>query len=171
MRAALHHAFAVIALCSAGAAWGQASSGEPIRPLPETLSGDPARIALGRLLFYDARISRDKRQSCASCHDLKRGGADGKALSAGFGGKLGIFNTPTVYNSALNFRLSWIGREATLEGHLDRIIAGPAVFATTWPAVTAALAEDGALAAQFRQVYDDELRPEYLRDALVHFLR
>ena len=171
MRTPLHGAFAVIALCGAVAAWAQVLSGEPIRALPEKAAGDPARIALGRQLFYDPRFPRNKRKSCATCHNLKQGGADGRALSAGFGGKLSQFNTPSVYNSALNFRQSWTGREATLEERLDHIVAEPAVFATSWAAVTAALAEDGELAAQFRQVYDDELRPEYIKDALAQFLR
>ena len=175
MRAWLHRAVVTIALGwtlgGAQAVWAQASSGEPIRALPDSAGGDPSRIALGRSLFFDTRLSRDGRQSCASCHDLKRGGADHKALSAGFGGKLNQYNTPSVYNSALNFRQSWTGREATLEERLDHIVQGPAEFANSWQAVLATLAADSALAARFRQVYDDELRAAYLKDALAQYLR
>ena len=175
MRAWLRRAVVTIALCGAlpgmQAAWGQASSAEPIRALPDNAGGDPARIALGRRLFYDTRLSRDGRMSCASCHDLKRGGVDHKALSAGFGGKLNQYNTPSVYNSALNFRQSWTGREATLEERLDHIVEGPATFASDWRTVRAALAADSALSAQFRQVYDEEPSEAYIKDALAQFLR
>lgn len=175
MLAWLHRAVVTIALCAAlcgaQAAWGQASSGEPIRALPDSVGGDPSRIALGRRLFFDTRLSRDGRMSCASCHDLKRGGVDHKALSAGFGGKLNQYNTPSVYNSGLNFRQSWAGREATLEERLDHIVEGPATFASNWRTVLDALAADTALVAQFRQVYDDELREAYLKDALAQYLR
>ena len=49
---------------------------EPVKPVPLSLYQDPNRVALGRLLFHDARLSTNNRVSCASCHDLGRGGPD-----------------------------------------------------------------------------------------------
>ena len=171
MSLTLRYALLAFALCDVSAALAQSFAGEPIRPLPERVAGDPARIALGRQLFHDLRFSRDNRQSCASCHDFARGGADGKAHSTGHGGKSNVFNTPTVFNSALNFRQSWTGRDATLEERLDFIITSPAVFNNSWSLVVARLADDAFLASRFDAAYPNGLRAENVRDALAQYLR
>ncbi len=165
------YALLAFALCAVSAALAQSFSGEPIRPLPEHVAGDPARVALGRLLFNDVRFARDSRQSCASCHDFAHGGADGKAHSTGHAGKTNALNTPTVFNSALNFRQSWTGREATLEERLDFIVSSPAVFNNSWTLVVARLADDAPLVARFDAAYPNGLRAENVRDALVQYLR
>src|SRR4051794_6553876 len=77
---------------------------EPIKPLPETLNQDPARVELGRRLFHDTRLSANSSLSCASCHNLTRGGADSREHAIGFDGKSTAVNVPTVLNAAFNFR-------------------------------------------------------------------
>jgi cytochrome c peroxidase len=59
---------------------------EPIKPVPLTLHQDPVRAELGRRLFHDARLSANNTVSCASCHSVTSGGADGRARSPGFNG-------------------------------------------------------------------------------------
>ena len=51
---------------------------EPIAPIPASLKQDPARALIGRQLFNDPRLSANSKVSCASCHDVSRGGADSK---------------------------------------------------------------------------------------------
>ena len=77
----------------------------------------PERVALGKQLFFDTRLSEDKTISCASCHDLTKGGADGLAVAIGINGKKNPhhLNSPTVYNSALFRRQFWDGRSPDLE--------------------------------------------------------
>ena len=101
---------ALSALCPAAGAQAQPLLAEPIRPLPLPGAVNKPRAALGRALFNDLRLSNDNLQSCASCHQLAKGGADTRPLSAGAGGLPTRFNTPTVYNAMLNFRQSWTGR-------------------------------------------------------------
>ena len=60
---------------------------EPITPVPRVAGLDPAKIELGRKMFHDVRLSRDDKVSCAGCHDLGRGGADGRAHSMGVDGR------------------------------------------------------------------------------------
>lgn len=103
---------ASLAAGRAGAAGGAALPDEPLRALPAVGSAaiDPAKAAVGKRLFHDSRLSAGGRTSCASCHNLLRGGVDGRARTPQVDGTSGLFNTPTVYNSQFNARQSWIGR-------------------------------------------------------------
>src|SRR5690349_11998851 len=80
-----------------------------IQAIPADSGADPKKAALGKRLFADSRLSADGTISCASCHDLAKGGADGRATAVGIGGALGPINTPTVLNASLNFKQFWDG--------------------------------------------------------------
>ncbi|MFN7994446.1 MAG: cytochrome c peroxidase [Bryobacteraceae bacterium] len=89
-------------------------------PLPvvvEGKAGPPAetQIELGRMLYYDVRLSKGQDVSCNSCHDLARYGVDGEATSEGFKKQHGNRNSPTVYNAAAHFAQFWDGRAADVE--------------------------------------------------------
>lgn len=75
----------------------------------------PEKIALGRDLFNDARLSGNGAQSCASCHQAERGFGDGQALSRGADGRPLVRHTPTLWNIAYASRLFSDGRAASLE--------------------------------------------------------
>jgi cytochrome c peroxidase len=73
------------------------------------------KVALGKMLYFDNRLSKDDKQSCNTCHDLAKFGVDNKALSEGNDGTLGVRNSPTTLNSALHFVQFWDGREPDVE--------------------------------------------------------
>jgi cytochrome c peroxidase len=75
----------------------------------------PQKIALGRRLFFEQRLSRDGKLSCNSCHPLDRYGSDGEPTSIGVGGQRGMRNAPTVYNAASHIAQFWDGRALTVE--------------------------------------------------------
>lgn len=75
----------------------------------------PEKIALGRMLYYDARLSKNHDVSCNTCHDLANHGVDAGPTSVGHRGQRGDRNAPTVYNAALQFREFWDGRAADVE--------------------------------------------------------
>jgi cytochrome c peroxidase len=75
----------------------------------------PARIALGRRLFFDTRLSLDGSISCSSCHQPEHSFSDGRALAQGIGKRQGTRNTPSLLNSAFNTSQFWDGRRASLE--------------------------------------------------------
>jgi len=83
---------------------------QELAPLPEPADVDPAQAALGRMLFFDPRLSGDATISCATCHNPDHGWADGLELSKGYPGSLYFRNTPTVMNSSLNRFVYWDGR-------------------------------------------------------------
>ncbi len=64
---------------------GEPRQWEPILPLPKRTDLDPARVALGKALFFDARLSSDGTVSCATCHQMRYGGTDDKVPSQGVG--------------------------------------------------------------------------------------
>ena len=150
---------------------GGALADEPIRPLPKTIEFDRAKAALGKKLFFDVRLARDDKVSCASCHDLAKGGADPRPRSAGVDGRLGALNSPSVFNTAFNFRQLWNGRAETLEEQIDLVIVNPAVFDSSWDLVLGKLGKDTALVRAFKHSYPDGRTRKNLIDALAIFER
>lgn len=144
---------------------------EPIRPLPEVTEFDRAKAALGKRLFFDPRLSRDGTISCASCHDFAQGGADGRAHSPGVDGRLGTFNTPSIFNTGFNFRQLWSGKAESLDAQVAMVIGSPKVFDSSWPAILATLKQDTELVTQFERTYADGLNQNNATDALVVFER
>jgi cytochrome c peroxidase len=108
---------------------------ETITPLPQTMPGSekdtPDRIALGRELFFEKRISSNETQSCNSCHavDQNRGGVDNEPTSPGAFGKRGGRNSPTVLNAGFHIAQFWDGRAATLEDQAKGPVLNPGEMA------------------------------------------
>lgn len=146
-------------------------AGEPIRPLPENLYLDPEKVVLGWQLFHDKRLSADNTISCASCHDLARGGADNRQVSIGVGGARGDINAPSVLTASLNFRQFWDGRAATLEEQAAGPILNPKEMGASWPEVIGRLNADPAMKRTFQGIYPDGVTPGNVADAIAEFER
>lgn len=88
-----------------------------VAPAPAGNPQTPAKIALGKALFFEKRLSLDSSLSCASCHELSavKGGADGRPVSTGIYQQQGDRNAPTVINAAFQRVLFWDGRADSLE--------------------------------------------------------
>lgn len=76
-------------------------------PLPSAPDAAPALLHLGQTLFADTRLSASGTQSCAGCHDIARGGADGQEVAEGHSWQTAPRNTSTVLNATLNTSHSW----------------------------------------------------------------
>jgi Di-haem cytochrome c peroxidase len=87
---------------------------EPITPLRPTQT-DAAKADLGRKLFHDVRLSGSNAVACASCHRLDRAGGHDQSRPLGADGRLLDYNSPTIFNAALNYRLNWRGNFQRLE--------------------------------------------------------
>lgn len=146
------------------------ATAEPISPIPRSLALDDRKVALGKRLFHDSRLSRDDSVACASCHSLARAGVDGSARSVGIGGQLTGRNSPTVFNAVFNFAQFWDGRAATLEDQVDGPLHSPKEMASSWPAVMAKLAADAEYPAAFERVYG-AMKPEHVKNAIAEFER
>ena len=84
-------------------------------PVPEENPLTPAKIELGRRLFFDRRLSRDGTVSCASCHDPQKAFADGRRVPTGVYGRQGRRNAPALINRGYGRSFFWDGRAKTLE--------------------------------------------------------
>lgn len=96
---------------------------------------EPARVELGRRLFYDPRLSLDRSVSCFSCHDLANFGDDGRRFSPGVGGQRGKRNAPSVYHAHWQFSQFWDGRSQTVETQAMEPILNPIEMAIPDPQV------------------------------------
>jgi cytochrome c peroxidase len=83
------------------------------------------KVALGKQLFFEKRLSRNHDVSCNSCHDLTKFGVDGAATSSGHRKQHGNRNAPTVYNAGDHVAQFWDGRAATLEDQAKGPILNP----------------------------------------------
>ncbi|HEX4455315.1 MAG TPA: cytochrome c peroxidase [Kofleriaceae bacterium] len=95
--------------------------------------GDPTRaqVDLGRMLFFDTRLSKDHDVSCNSCHALDHYGVDNQATSSGTNGQHGRRNAPTVYDAAGEFTSFWDGRAANVEEQAKGPLINPTEMATS----------------------------------------
>ena len=84
-------------------------------PVPADNPTTPARVALGKMLFFDPRLSGENRLSCASCHRPDKAFTDGLVASPGAGGKRLTRNTPSCLNVGYYGNLFWDGRATSLE--------------------------------------------------------
>jgi len=145
--------------------------GEPITPIPPPPKADPRRVALGERLFADPRLSRDGDRACTGCHDVGTNGATHNRRDAAPDGAPLSFNTPSVFNAALSFRLNWLGTVRDLEAHAEEILANPAIMATSVADAVARVAAAPDLARRFRVAYGREPDRESLLDALATYER
>lgn len=144
---------------------------EPFRPIPTDLTLEKGKVRLGHRLFHDPRFSGDGTLSCASCHQLDLGGADGRPTPTGIGGAAIPLNSPTVLNSGFNLAQFWDGRAASLEEQAGGPIQSPAEMGSSWPDVIKVISKDSAYIAEFAELYGGVIEPATIQDAIATFER
>ena len=144
---------------------------EPIQALPLSVDLNPGKIALGERLFSDGGLSKDGTVSCATCHDLAKGGTDGKPRSLGMNGAPGDINSPTVFNAVYNFRQFWDGRAASLEDQMNGPVANPAEMASSWEHVLKYIESKPDYRRAFRDIYGGRATRDRVRDSIAEFER
>lgn len=143
-----------------------APSGEAFAPLPHRLELDPTKVALGKRLFGDPRLSPDGRAACSSCHQLDHGGANGVARSDLAGRPPVPVNVPSIFNAAFSFRFGWSGRFADIGQQLDFAMQSRAAMASSWEYAARALAQDASYRDAFVRSYGQGPTPASVREAL-----
>jgi len=87
------------------------------------------KVALGKKLYFDKRLSKDNTQSCNTCHNLNTYGVDNQPFSKGNNGGLGVRNSPTTLNAAFHIAQFWDGREPDVEAQAGGPILNPVEMA------------------------------------------
>jgi cytochrome c peroxidase len=123
--------------------------GLPPLPVPKSNPITAQKVALGRNLFYDKRLSSDNTVSCASCHNPLLGFTDGSMHSTGVGGKTGKRNAISILNAAYDPVQFWDGRAATLEAQVGTPMEDPDEMNQPHAITVTKLEEDAAVQKQF----------------------
>jgi cytochrome c peroxidase len=158
-------AFLTSSLITTTAVADDASWKAVFAPLPESAPSaenpsNPAKVALGRSLYFDTRLSKDQKLSCNSCHKLDTFGVDNEPTSPGNAGDRGGRNSPTVYNAALHVAQFWDGRATNVESQALGPILNPIEMAmASEAAVLGRLKNDKKTAAAFKAAFPGEKQP------------
>lgn len=138
---------------------------EIFKPLPSTIPAlaenpiTPAKIDLGKALFFDPRMSASGVFSCNSCHNLATGGDDNLETSIGHGWQKGPRNAPTVLNSVFNEAQFWDGRAADLAEQAKGPVQAGVEMANTPDNVIATLNSMPKYQEWFKDSFPDEADP------------
>ena len=133
-------------------------------PLPDVAPGEEPlteeKVALGRMLYYDARLSKSQKISCNSCHVLTQYGVDNEPTSDGHKGQKGTRNSPTVYNAALHFVQFWDGRAPNVEEQAKGPVTNPVEMAMkSGKQVIAVLQSMPEYVEAFKKAFPDDKDP------------
>ena len=141
------------------------------KPIPVALPAlpgnpsSPAKADLGRMLFFDPRLSASHAISCNSCHNVGLGGVDAEETSIGHHWQRGGRNAPTVFNAVFNTAQFWDGRAKDLEQQAGGPMVNPIEMASPKEHVSEQLAAIPGYVASFRAAFPGEKDPVTLANA------
>jgi cytochrome c peroxidase len=129
------------------------------------------KIELGRMLFFDPRLSKDGKVSCASCHDPKRGWSNGEPVATGISGLKGGRSAPTIINAAYHQFQFWDGRALHLEGQALGPIQNPIEMDMKIDDLVKKLNGIEGYRALFQKAFKTDATPEAIAKAIASFER
>lgn len=130
------------------------------------------KYELGRLLYFDPRISLDGSVSCATCHNPDKGWSDGGATSTGIDGQRGNRNAPTVFNTAYGKNMFWDGRSPSLEGQAQGPMVNPIEMGEqTHEDVVKRIRQVPAYGEMFRKTFGTDVTLDGMAKAIATFER
>lgn len=122
-------------------------------PVPEDNALTGARVALGRRLFTDSLLSRDRTLACGSCHRLEHALADSLPFSPGVGGRRGARHAPALVNRGYGHAFFWDGRAASLEEAVLQPVENPLELDLALDSLLARLRSHPGYPAAFRAAF------------------
>jgi cytochrome c peroxidase len=171
----------VILMASVGivAAQSQAqpTSEKPMAPLPKSVPAPkenpttPEKVALGKLLFFDPRLSGNNKMSCATCHAPEKALGDGLSQGKGAAGNTLNRNTPSLLNVGFNSSFFWDGREKSLEAQALLPVQAVEEMNQNLAELEKELNAVPAYVEQFRTVFGTKVTRDGIAKALASFER
>ncbi len=152
----LSFGFAAVAMISAGIVHA-APSAEPITPVKSVKVTHPKLVNLGKMLWFDPRLSRSGFISCNSCHNLATGGVDNLKTSVGDYWARGPINSPTVLNAAGQIAQFWDGRAKTLQEQASGPIVNPLEMASSHTLAVDVISSIPGYQVEFRKAFGDDI--------------
>jgi cytochrome c peroxidase len=129
------------------------------------------KIELGKLLFFDPRLSVDNSVSCASCHNPNHGWSNGEAFATGVRGQKGGRSAPTIINSAYQTFQFWDGRALHLEGQALGPIQNPIEMDLKLEDLVSKLNKIEGYRTRFQRVFSSDATPRAIANSLASFER
>ena len=123
---------------------------------PENNPYSEAKKELGKMLFFDPRLSKSKQISCASCHDPELAWGDGRTISYGHNRQTGKRNSPSLLNIGYHSVFFWDGRAASLEDQALGPITDPVEMASTETISIKNIKKIKGYKPYFREAFGDE---------------
>lgn len=139
-------------------------------PIPNDNPMSPEKVALGRQLFFDERLSGDGSRSCYSCHVCEKGLTDGLAKSIGAFGKQLPRSSPTLWNIGYHKEFYWDGRSPSLEKQAMAAWTGANMGAKA-DEIAAKINALQGYRAQFQKVFASDATPDNIVKAIAAFER
>ncbi len=140
-------------------------------PVPADNPQTPEKIELGRMLYFDPRLSGDSSISCAKCHDPEKGFSNGVQMSDAYPGTKHWRHVPTVWNAAYLKTQFWDGRAASLEEQALGPIEAPIEMNQNLVHLVEKLNGIPHYREQFKKVFKSEITTENLAKAIAAFER
>lgn len=149
----------------------QPPKGLPPVPVPDDNPMTKAKVELGKLLYFDKRLSKDESISCATCHDPQMAWAEHKPASVGIHKQVGERNAPTVINAAYLDSQFWDGRAKTLEEQALGPIENPIEMGMEMDLALDRLAKIEGYQKRFKEVFGTGVTKDGVAKAIAAFER
>ena len=147
-----------------------AQTSEPVQPIAAAKVTEPAKVELGKKLFFDPRLSKSGFISCNSCHNMSMGGSDNLKSSIGDRWQKGPINSPTVLNASHNMAQFWDGRAKDLKAQAGGPIANPGEMGFSHELAVDVLRSIPQYVSEFKQVFgNDKLTIDEVTIAIAAF--
>ncbi len=169
MKSKLTFLAALVFVLSAGSAAGNddimITAQKRFKPIPNTISDmkgksfTQEKIALGKMLFFEPRLSASALISCNTCHNIGMGGADFQETSVGHHWQKGPRNAPTVLNSVFNMAQFWDGRAEDLKQQAKGPVQASVEMNNTPEAVIAVLKSMPGYQSLFQKAFPGQPAP------------
>ncbi len=160
----------VLAITSAIIVKGHTQDIQPIGPLPDLPpipKDNPQtkeKVELGKLLYFDPRLSGDASTSCATCHDPKHAFGKRQEMSPAYPGNKHFRHSPTVLNAAYNSLQFWDGRAKSLEEQAEKPIASPFEMNMNYDLLIERLNAIPAYVEMFRKAFPEDKDPVNIKN-------
>src|SRR5262245_17656490 len=138
-------------------------------PVPSDNPLTPEKVAMGKQLYFDPRLSCDDTTSCASCHDPNKGWSNSENFATGVRGQKGGRSAPTIVNAAYAELQFWDGRAIGLEGQALGPIQNPIEMDHKLEECVLKLNKVPGYKEQFQKVFGTDVTPDGIAKAISAF--
>ena len=143
-------------------------STEIITPIEEKIPYNKNKVNLGRLLYFDKKLSKDGTISCASCHSDF--GSDKRVVSIGVNNQPGVIQSLSIFNAVNNYKLFWNGRAGSLKEQMDGPLQAAHEMGNSIKNIEMYLLSNQNYLSLFNMIYAKQPNYELLKDAIVAFV-